>query len=95
MRYQNNYVSSYLFLKNLPVLLEKAIKISSLLDSKVFNHVFDFDAWPGNHPSETECIRPYNGSFFQVRHAYSLVFPEPEYAVMEEEKEDEEDEQKV
>jgi hypothetical protein len=28
VRYQNNYVSSYLFLKNIPIIMEKGIPIS-------------------------------------------------------------------
>ena len=90
IKYQNNYVTSYLFLKNLPVLIEKAINIAALLESKVFNHTFDFDEWPGNHFNEVECIRPYTGSFFQIRHHYKTVFPEPEFDVMVEDGEKDE-----
>ena len=77
--------------------MEKAIKITPLLESKVFNHVFDFDDWPGNHWNETECIRPYNGSFFNVRHAYLNVFAGEEFKPMdnvEPEKEGEQEETK-
>lgn len=66
------------------ILIEKDISVSSLLESKVFNHTFDFDDWPGNHWNEEECIRPYTGSFFQIRHAYKTVFPEKEFDVMDE-----------
>jgi len=38
-----------MFLKNLPILVQKDIHIKGILDSKVFNMTFDFDAWPGNH----------------------------------------------
>jgi hypothetical protein len=67
VKYQNNFVSSYLFLKNLPILMDKGISLHDLLDSKVFSVVFDFDAWPGNHNDDEECIRAYNGSFFDIR----------------------------
>lgn len=33
VKYQNNYSSSYLFNKNLPILQEKGIEIAELLDS--------------------------------------------------------------
>ena len=53
--------------------------MEGLLASNVFNVRIDFDGWPGNHTNITDCIRPYNGSFFQIRHMYSKVFPEKEY----------------
>ena len=67
VKYQNNFVSSYLFLKNLPILMEKGISCRDLFGGKVFNVVFDFDQWPGNHNDEEECIRAYNGSYFDIR----------------------------
>jgi hypothetical protein len=51
-----------------------------LLDSKVFNVTFDFDDWPGSHPNEENCIKAYNGSYFDIRQMYSQVFPEEEFA---------------
>ena len=36
-KYQNNFVSSYLFTRNLSSLIEKGIPVSSLLQSKIFN----------------------------------------------------------
>jgi hypothetical protein len=74
VKYQNNFVSSYLFLKNLPVLMEKGINLHDLLDCGIFNVVFDYDLWPGNHPNDEEAIRAYNGSFFDIRHAYDIIF---------------------
>ena len=49
IKYQNNYVSSFLFLKNLQILVQKDIHIQGILESDIFNMRFDFDAWPGNH----------------------------------------------
>ncbi len=46
VKYQNNFVSSFLFLKNFPTLLDKGISIKPLLDSQVFNYEFDLDEWP-------------------------------------------------
>ena len=63
-----------MFLKNLPILMDKGIFLHDLLGSKVFNVVFDFDAWPGNHNDDEECIRAYNGSFFDIRQSYNDIF---------------------
>lgn len=60
VKYQNNYVSSYLFLKILPTLLIKDIKIQAIMESGIFQMTFDFDEWPGNHSNEEECVRFYN-----------------------------------
>jgi hypothetical protein len=32
--------------------------------------------WPSNHNDDEECIRAYNGSFFDVRFSYQAMFPE-------------------
>jgi hypothetical protein len=53
--------------------------LEGLFNSKVFNMRIDFNGWPGNHTNLENCIRPYNGSFFQIRHMYRDVFPEPEF----------------
>ena len=49
VKYQNNYVTSYLFKKNMGELLEKGIEISELLNRDIFSYTFDFDEWPGTH----------------------------------------------
>lgn len=38
--------------------------------------VFDFDQWPGNHNDDEECIRAYNGSYFDIRFSYQEIFPD-------------------
>lgn len=76
VKYQNNFVSSYMFLMNIPILMEKGISLHDLFDSKVFSVVFDFDMWPGNHNDDEECIRAYNGSFFDIRTSYHAIFPD-------------------
>jgi hypothetical protein len=86
VKYQNNFVSSFLFLKNLPVLMEKGISMHDLLASNVFCVVFDFDMWPGNHNDDEECIRAYNGSFFDIRFSYNSIFPE--FVPLEQQEED-------
>lgn len=76
IKYQNSYVSSFIFNKNLPILLKKAIPIRGILESNIFNMTFDFDAWPGNHENNEELLRPYNHSIFHLRYHYKTVFPE-------------------
>jgi hypothetical protein len=56
--------------------MKKGVMLHDLLASKVFNMTFDFDNWPGNHNDDVSCIRAYNGSFFDIRNSYSLVFPD-------------------
>lgn len=76
VKYQNTFVSSFLFLKNLPTLISKGVVLHDLLNSKVFNWTFDYDNWPGNHNDDKECIRAYNGSIFDIRESYTKVFPD-------------------
>jgi hypothetical protein len=83
VQFQNNYISSFLFLKNLPILLQKGINVEHLLSSKIFNVQFDFNDWPGNHTNLAECIKPYNGSFFNIRYKYREIFSEAEFDYME------------
>ena len=82
--YQNNFVSSYLFLKALPVMLEKSISVLPLLDSKVFYMEFDYDEWPSNHTNNSFEIRAYHESIFTLRHHYRTVFPEKDFEEMDE-----------
>jgi len=60
VKYQNFFVSSYMFQKNLPSLIEKGVSIRSLLDSDVFQFNFDLDEWPSTHYNPEELFRPYN-----------------------------------
>lgn len=91
VRYQNNYTASYLFLKNIPILLEKGIKLKELFESNVFTKTFDYDDWPGSHPNNETYIRPYNDSLFQIRYSYKKVFHEEEFRSMDEVAQEEED----
>lgn len=68
-----------MFIKNFPTLIEKGVEVADLLDSKVFQHDFDFDEWPGTHINDNEYLRPYNESIFSIRKHYRTVFPEPEF----------------
>ena len=91
VRYQNNYVSSYLFMKNFPLLLEKAIQVHELLASDVFSFKFDYDEWPSSHTNKEKALRPYNDSIFNIRKHYRTVFPEEEFRSLEELKDAEEE----
>ena len=68
-----------MFLKFFPIILKKGINVEALLSSKIFSVRIDFNDCPGKHTNLQDCIRPYNGSFFQIRHMYRHVFPEPEF----------------
>lgn len=59
--------------------MENEILLSDLLESNIFTVEFDYDAWPGNHYNDEECIRAYNGSYFDIRDKYREVFPEDDF----------------
>lgn len=84
-KYQNNYVSSYLFRHNLPVMMEKGISINNLIcnTSNIFKMPFDFDEWPSNHTDNSYQIRPYNFNFFSIRNHYKDVFVGEEFEPIE------------
>lgn len=56
--------------------MQKGVLLNNLLASRVFNWTFDFDNWPGTHNDDRECIRPFNGSFFDIRDSYETIFPD-------------------
>jgi len=64
VRYQNNFVSSFLFLKNFQSLMEKGLELSPLLNSEIFRFQFDYDEWPSVHVDKNEYRKPYNESIF-------------------------------
>jgi len=84
VKYQNSFISSFLFLKIFPFLVEKSINITPLLNSNVFNHEFDYDEWPSTHYNSEDCLRPYNDNIFMIMKHYRTVFPEDEFRSMEE-----------
>ena len=79
--YQNNFISSFLFTKNLNLFIQKDIPIAKILGSNIFNYNFDFDDWPGAHTDDSTCLRPYNESIFVLRHHYMTVFNDIGYDV--------------
>ena len=46
IRFQDNYVSSFLFNKNFTKLQAKGISVAELLNSNVFIYKFDYELWP-------------------------------------------------
>ena len=67
----------------MPVIIEKGINISAILESKVFTVPFDFDEWPQTHYNDEFVIKQYNGSYFQLRFAYNKVFREENFRSLE------------
>ena len=88
VKYQDDFVSSFLFQKNFPTLLEKGIEVKKLLDSHVFNYEFDLDEWPSTHNNPQEELRPFNQNLFLLRQHYKTVFPEDEFIPLDEQKND-------
>ena len=83
IKYQDSYVSSYLFQQNLPDLITKGVVLSDLFKSNVFSFRFDFEEWPSTHTDNEYYIRPFNGSIFRLREYYRTVFHEPEFKSLE------------
>lgn len=79
VKYQNNYVSSYLFLKNFTTIIKKGVKVQDLLNSNVFQ--YKIEVWPNFHSSKQEIARPYSGSIFSVCHRYQDIFGEPKFNI--------------
>jgi hypothetical protein len=74
VRYQNSYAFSFLFESHMHSLLEKGIKVASLLESEVFCHHFELEDWPIIHHDDSSSIMPYNGSKFSLEGKYEKVF---------------------
>jgi hypothetical protein len=60
----------------MPIIIEKGIKITNLLNSNVFHVKFDYDDWPSNHYNDEKKIKPYNGSIFHLRFNYHNIYTE-------------------
>lgn len=65
-----------MFLKNIPILMEKGVGVTRLFSSQIFCFTFDFDEWPSTHTDADSYMRPYNDSIFSLRTSYTSVFPE-------------------
>lgn len=84
-RYQDTFVSSYLFERNINQLLEIGISLTPLLDSNIFSYNYVVDEWPSSHWKNNREIVPYNGSIFSLRNNYNRVFNDPDLQVTWEE----------
>ena len=49
VKYQNTYVFSNIFKHNFVDLIQKEVNLKPLLESKIFNHTFDYDEWPATN----------------------------------------------
>ena len=74
LKYQNSFVYGNLFTHNLVEMLDKEVRLSELLNSNIFNYVFDFDAWPGTNTDVSKHLKPYNDSVFSLREIYPIIF---------------------
>ena len=54
--------------------MSKGVHMKPLLESAIFNYVFDFTEWPGSHSNLETIIRPFNGNLQSLRHQYSTIF---------------------
>lgn len=79
VKYQNNFSSSFLFLKNMAMIFDKGIKVCSLLESNVFKLQVASPNWPDVHTNDKLCLRPYNGSIFDIQNHYKAIFKEKEF----------------
>jgi len=74
--YQNNIVSSFLFNKELPMLLDKGVAISHLFKSNIFRYPIEFDNWPSIHSDKKTYLKGFFDSIFTIRYNYDKIFPE-------------------
>ena len=79
VKYQNNYISCFLFQKNFSKLIDKGVKMARMLRSEIFSFQFDYDEWPSNHTDDKTYYRPYNDSIFDLRSKYRDVFFEDDF----------------
>ena len=76
-KYQNNFVSSYLFESNLGKMIDLGINLTRLFDSKVFTFHYEVDEWPTTHWENTRVLASYNDSIFNLRNNYNSIFVDP------------------
>ena len=61
--------------------MEKGVDVRDLIQSKVFCFTFDYDEWHSTSTDPATYMRPYNGSFFELRSNFKTVFPEERFQV--------------
>ena len=86
VKYQNNFVSSFLFTNNLVKLIETGIEIAPLLsdDCQIFRYKLNCDQWANNHTNDNTFLKPYNGSLFELGNKYNEIFKEPMFKHIDE-----------
>lgn len=67
VKYQNNFVSSFLFSRNFTTLMERGVAVSDLLNSNLFHFSIDYNEWPNAHAISDPYLAAYNGSIFDLR----------------------------
>ena len=76
VKYQNNWVYSKLFHRNMiPLIMKGGVKLEPLFRSDVIIHPYDTPEWPSAHKDTTVRLNPYSGSLFKLRSKYREVFP--------------------
>jgi hypothetical protein len=60
-------------------IFEKGIKVCNILESDVFKLRIASPNWPDVHTNDEMCLRPYNGSLFEVQNEYKNIFKEAEF----------------
>lgn len=61
----------------------------------MFVNEIENEGWPATHTNDEECLRPYNENMFLIMHDYNVVFPEEEFAPMEDDDESMKDTSKL
>jgi hypothetical protein len=85
IKYQENSVSSFLFINIMTQIIDKGLAIRELLNSKIFYQPLELDQWPQNHPYPLEARRSYHDNIFLLEPNYEKLFPEDHFKVSEEE----------
>ena len=73
-----------MFNKNITKLANLGISLTALFESNIFCYTFDFNEWPSIHTDMNQSTRGYNGSIFDLRNSYRVVFPEEQFDILSE-----------
>ena len=73
-KYQNSFVSFFMFKSNFAELLQKGLDMTEILRSNIFCYQLDFEEWPATHTDPGSYFKPYNESLFNLRGKYKKIF---------------------
>lgn len=73
-KYQNSFVSFFMFKSNFAELLQKGLDMTEILRSNIFSYQLDFEEWPATHTDPGSYFKPYNESLFNLRGKYKKIF---------------------